>query len=121
LFWIGQVLIGGLIPIAMIFHPTFGKTTKAPIIASILIILGGFAQLYVIVIGGQAYPMEIFPGYEYTSSFGDGQIASYYPSLPELLLGLGGVALALLATGFGAKVLRILPTSLSDANVGQNS
>lgn len=120
LFWVGQVLIGGLIPLMVIFHPSFGKTFKAPLVASVLVIIGGFAQVYVIVVGGQAYPMELFPGYEVSSSFGDGAVASYSPSLPELALGLGGVAIALFAAGFGTKILRILPTSLSDANVGQD-
>ncbi len=119
LFWLGQVVVGGLLPLMVIFHPSFGKRPAAPVVASVLVVLGGLAQVYVIVIGGQAYPMELFPGYEVSSSFGDGAVASYRPSLPELLLGLGGVAMALFATGFGAKILRILPTSLSDANVGQ--
>ncbi len=119
LFWLGQVVIGGIIPILVIFHPSFGKTPAAPVVASALVVLGGLAHVYVIVIGGQAYPMELFPGYEVSSSFGDGQIANYRPSLPEVFLGLGGVAIALFATGLGAKILRILPTSLSDANVGQ--
>lgn len=121
LFWVGQVVIGGLVPIAMIYHPSFGKTPAAPVLASVLVVLGGFAQIYVIVVGGQAFPMQIFPGYEVTSSFGDGAIASYRPRWPELLLGLGGVAIALLATGLGAKILRVLPTNLSDANISQQS
>ena len=121
LFWLGQVVIGGLLPIALIFHPRFGKTRNAPITASILVVIGGMAQLYVIVIGGQAYPMEIFPGYDVVSSIGDGAVAGYGPSLPEIALGLGGVAIALLATGLGAKVLRILPTNLSDANLGMQN
>ena len=121
LFWLGHVLIGGILPILLIFHPTFGQRSAAPIVASVLTILGGFALVYVIVVGGQAYPMEIFPGYEVSSSFFDGEINPYTPSLPELALGLGGVALALFATGLAAKILRILPTSLSDANVGQKS
>ncbi|MFC6686490.1 hypothetical protein [Jhaorihella thermophila] len=74
-----------------------------------------------IVIGGQAYPLQIFPGYEVSSSFSDGVVNAYAPRWPELLLGLGGVAIALFATGLGAKVLRILPTNLSDANIGTNS
>jgi [DsrC]-trisulfide reductase subunit P len=121
LFWLGHVLIGGIIPLLVIFHPTFGDKPAAPVVASVLTILGGFAMLYVIVVGGQAYPMEIFPGYEVSSSFFDGEISSYTPSLPELALGLGGVALALFTTGLAAKILRILPSSLSDANVGQSS
>ncbi len=117
LFWVGQISIGGIIPILMVLHPTFGKTPNATILAAVLVVLGGFAQIYVIVIGGQAYPMELFPGFEVTSSFLDGEIAHYRPRWPELLLGLGGVATALFAIGLGAKVLRILPTTLSDANL----
>ena len=114
LFWVGQVLIGGLIPIALVFHPTGGAKPASTLIASVLVILGGMAQLYVIVIGGQAFPLEIFPGYEASSSFFDGTITSYRPSLPELLLGLGGVALTLAITGLGVVALRILPEDLSD-------
>ncbi len=117
LFWVGQVLIGGLIPMALVFHPTGGSKPASVSIASLLVILGGFAQIYVIVIGGQAFPLEIFPGHEVSSSFFDGVINSYHPSLPELLLGLGGVALALAITGLGAVVLRILPLNLRDAVV----
>ena len=120
LFWLGQVLIGGLIPIALVFHPTGGVKPASTITASLLVVLGGFAQLYVIVVGGQAYPLDIFPGYTVTSSFSDGVVNAYTPSYLEFLLGLGGLALALLMTGVGMKVLRVLPTSLSDVNVGQD-
>ncbi len=120
LFWIGQVLIGGIIPMALVFHPTGGIKPASSIVASVLVILGGFAQVYVIIIGGQAFPLDIFPGYTVSSSFFDGQINTYTPSLPELALGLGGVALAVALTGFGMKILRILPTNLSDVNVGQS-
>jgi len=121
LFWVGQVLIGGLAPILVIFHPTFGQTAKAAIVASILVVIGGFSQLYVIVIGAQAFPMEMFPGYEVSSSFYDGVVAAYAPAWPEVLLGLGGVAIALAAVGVGTKVLRVLPTNLSDVNIGQTN
>jgi len=120
LFWVGQVVIGGLIPIGLIYLPRFRFNRAEPILASILVIIGGLAQIYVIVIGGQMYPMEMFPGYEVTSSFGDGAVAKYSPKWPEFLLGLGGVALALFAVGLAAKVLRILPTNLLDANVPGN-
>lgn len=115
LFWGVQVLLGGLVPLAMIYS---GKARRPgmPTLVSALVILGGLAQIYVIVIGGQAYPMELFPGYSVSSDFFDGAVAAYAPSLPEVLLGLGGVAFALVATGVGAKVLRVLPSNLSDNN-----
>ncbi len=121
LFWVGQVLLGGLVPILLLFHPKLSAKPANTILASILIVLGGFAQLYVIIVGGQSVPLDIFPGYEVSSSFFDGVINTYAPSLVELALGLGGVALALAITGFGSVVLRILPSNLSDTDVGLNS
>ncbi|WP_300513453.1 NrfD/PsrC family molybdoenzyme membrane anchor subunit [Aliiroseovarius sp.] len=117
LFWIGQIVVGSLVPLALVYGR---KTPVSPGLASavcLLVILGGVAQIYVIVIGGQAYPMEIFPGYEVSSTFFDGQVAGYAPSVPEVFLGIGGGALALFATGLGARVLRIVPTTLSDQNL----
>lgn len=120
LFWFGQVLIGGFVPIALVFHPTGGAKPASTIVASVLVVLGGFAQLYVIIIGGQAVPPDMFPGFSVSSSFSDGVINAYTPSYLEFLLGMGGVALALIATGLGMKILRVLPTNLSDGNVGQD-
>ena len=104
-------------PIALIYGPRIWDKPGEPIWASVFVIIGGMAQVYVIVVGGQLYPLEMFPGYEVSSSFGDGVIASYAPSWSEFALGLGGVAIALLAVGAGAKFLRILPTNLADVNV----
>jgi molybdopterin-containing oxidoreductase family membrane subunit len=54
---------------------------------------------------------------EISSSFSDGVIASYSPSLPEIGLGLGGVALAGFIVLFGIKLLRFLPASLANSEV----
>ncbi len=43
-----------------------------------------------------------------------GAIAAYTPSLPEFLLGIGGVGVALLITVIGMRMLKILPVSLED-------
>ncbi|MDX2429233.1 MAG: polysulfide reductase NrfD [Xanthomonadales bacterium] len=120
LFWAGQVVVGGLIPLFLVFRPvSVGSqgSNRDIILASILVILGGFAQIYVIVIGGQAFPLNIFPGMEVSSSFHDGVVSAYAPSLPEIGLGLGGVALAGLIVLLGIKVLRFLPVSLADAAI----
>ncbi len=119
LFWLGQVLVGGLIPLALVFHPTASRKPAAIVVAALAVVLGAFALIYVTVIGGQAYPLEIFKGYTVTSSFYDGTVAAYTPSAPELFLGLGGVALALMLVGVGMKVLRILPLNMSDTAIGQ--
>ena len=108
LFWAGYVFLGSLLPLLLIFYPGLDKA-QYTVIASLLVILGSFALLYVFIIGGQAYPLSIFPGYEAASSFGDGQIASYTPSLPEFLLGFGGIGVAFLITTISARVLNSLP------------
>jgi len=120
LFWVGQVIVGGIIPLILVFRPAKAdsqSSNRGIILASTLVIIGGFAQVYVIVIGGQAYPLNLFPGMEVSSSFNDGVIASYAPSLPEIGLGLGGVALAGLIVLFGIKLLRFLPVSLANSAI----
>jgi molybdopterin-containing oxidoreductase family membrane subunit len=67
--------------------------------------------MYVIIIAGQAYPLELFPGMEVTSSFHDGRVAGYRASLPELLLGVSGVSLAMLICAIAVSLLPLLPKS----------
>ena len=114
LFWGGQVVVGYLIPLLLIFAPATRNSRPALAVASVLVILGAFAQMYVTIIGGQAYPLELFPGMVVSSTFYDGVVHPYTPSLWEIMLGLGGVALALAIVVFGIKVLRFLPESLDD-------
>jgi molybdopterin-containing oxidoreductase family membrane subunit len=116
-FWGIQILLGSLLPLALLYNPSTGKSRSWIGIASALVIVGGLAQIYVLIIGGQAYPLELFPGKEVTSTFFDGGINTYTPSLPEIMLGIGGVAIALAATLVGVRVLRFLPVSLADDQV----
>ncbi|HMM47124.1 MAG TPA: polysulfide reductase NrfD [Thiobacillaceae bacterium] len=118
LFWVGQIVIGGVIPLVILLTG-LGRQRTWIMIASALVILGGIAQMYVTIIGAQAYPLEMFPGLIERSSFFDGEVHSYAPSMPEFFLGLGGVAVALLATQFAIKVLRLLPASLDDGTVAK--
>jgi len=117
LFWIVQLGLGSLLPLILLYSPGPGTNRAWIGFSCLLVIIGGLAQMYVIIIGGQAYPMEMFPGKEVTSTFFDGVVADYTPSLPEFVLGLGGVALALAATVVGTRVLRFLPASLADDQV----
>lgn len=114
LFWIGQILIGSLLPLSLIFCRKFKGNHRALLGAAGLTIVGGFAQLYVILVGGQAYPLNLFPGAEVSSDYFDGVINTYAPSMWEIMLGVGGVALALVMVTIGVKVLRFLPESLAD-------
>ena len=118
LFWLGQIVVGGVIPLVILLSG-LGRQRAWIMIACALVIIGGVAQMYVTIIGAQAYPLELFPGLVETSSYFDGEVHSYAPSMPELFLGLGGVAIALLVTTFAVKVLRLLPASLDDATVAK--
>lgn len=120
LFWGGQIVLGSLVPMAMLAHPRLGAARGTVVAASLLVILGGLAQMYVTIIGGQAFPLELFPGVEATSSFFDGRIHPYAPSLPEFALGLAGIAIAGMIVVLAVKLLRFLPERL-DARLGESS
>ena len=61
------------------------------------------------IIGGQAFPLDIFPGFVAQSTFWDGQVARYTPSLPEIGLAIGGIGVAYTLTVIGVRVLDFLP------------
>ena len=114
LFWFGQILIGGILPLALLYCPKPSKSRKMIGLASIMVIIGGFCQLYVIIIGGQVFPMTLVAGYEATSTFSDGVIATYAPSIWEIMLGLGGVGITLFIVTFALKIFSLIPEDLSD-------
>lgn len=108
LFWIGYILIGSLLPMVLLFHARW-RDNLGMLVAAGLVVIGALAFLYVFIIGGQAFPLEIFPGHEVRSSFGDGAVTHYSASWPELLLGIGGLGAAFLLTTVGVRVLDFMP------------
>jgi molybdopterin-containing oxidoreductase family membrane subunit len=115
MFWFGQILVGSILPLFLIYSPAFNKSRWAIAVASIAVLIGGFFQIYVIVIGGQAYPMNIFPGKEVLeSSFYDGSVTTYTPTFPEAALGVAGIAVALAMVAVGARVFKVFPETLED-------
>lgn len=114
LFWIGQILIGTLIPLLILYSKNFSTTKMGLLISSALIILGGFFQLYVIIISGQAFPLDLFPGYTESSSFQDGIISPYTPSMYEFMLGLGGIGISAVIYIFAIMILDFTPKSLDN-------
>jgi [DsrC]-trisulfide reductase subunit P len=108
LFWVGQVLLGTVTPLLLVYR-------KQPIAAAAAVVLGALATLYLYVIVSQAYPQPVLPGLQVTSAWGDGSVASYGPSAAEFFLGLGGVAVALAALLAGCLLFRIVPIDLARA------
>ncbi len=110
MFWIGFVLIGCVGPMVLLFGPGMGPTARRW--AAVGVIVGAFSFLYVFVIGGQAYPLDLFPGATTSSSFLDGAVAPYRPSFVELLLGLSGVGFAAVLTLMGIRVFEFMPAAV---------
>ncbi|MCL4747295.1 MAG: polysulfide reductase NrfD, partial [Burkholderiaceae bacterium] len=108
LFWGGFVLLGSAVPLTLIFARGLGRP-RHTLIASALVIAGAFAELYAFIIGGQAWPLVLFPGATVSSSFMDGAVVPYAPSAAELMLGLGGVGVAFLVSVLGIRVLDLVP------------
>ena len=100
-FWVGQVVIGLLLPLFILFRDE-NKSESSLMSATLLVLVGSFLAMYVIIIAGQAYPLKIFTNYEILeSSFYDNVIHTYIPTIWELGLGLGGVALSLIIVLIG--------------------
>jgi molybdopterin-containing oxidoreductase family membrane subunit len=117
LFWLGQVLIGAVIPAVILLGRKDWLTARAVYFAAGLVILGGLTQVYVIIIGGQAFPMTLFPGMEVSSTMFDGVVHTYTPTIAEIGLGISGLAIAATIAIIAMRILAFLPADLSDKAV----
>jgi Ni/Fe-hydrogenase subunit HybB-like protein len=121
LFWLGQVLLGSVLPLLVLLHPRIGQMRRRITVSALLVVGGGFSQMYVTIIGGQAFPLVLFPGRQVSSSFSDGVVNSYAPALPEWLLGFGGIAIVGLIVMLALKFFGFLPERLDDAALQSSS
>jgi molybdopterin-containing oxidoreductase family membrane subunit len=115
-FWVGQVLAGTLAPLALLWGPRSALSIRRLVAAAVLVVLGGLSQIYVVIVGGQAYPLTVLPGVDVIE--GGALFAGpawYQPGLAELTLGVGGVAIAMTVLLIGLKVLPFLPERLDGA------
>ena len=117
LFWVCQIIIGTFLPLLILYNEKLSKSPLGILLASILVILGGFFMLYVIIISGQAYPLDLFPGYSESSSFSDGVIATYKPSIYEFMLGLGGLGISAVIYLFAIMIMDFTPRSLDNKTI----
>jgi molybdopterin-containing oxidoreductase family membrane subunit len=117
MFWLGQVLFGGIAPMVLLMHPRIGQLRARFALSAGLVVLGGFFQMYVTIIGGQAFPIVLFPGREVSSSFYDGVVHSYAPTWPEWMLGFAGLAITALIVTLALRVLCFLPARFDQIGV----
>ncbi|MFH1563876.1 MAG: NrfD/PsrC family molybdoenzyme membrane anchor subunit [Nitrospirota bacterium] len=114
-FWIGLILIGSIIPAIILFNPKTKDSISWIISASVCVVIGVLCERFIIVIPGQVYPLELFPGYEVSSPFMDGAIGSYFISPLEVTQAVGVLAIVGILYVLGLKLFALLPT---EAKIG---
>ena len=115
-FWLGQILIGIIFPLIFLLTNKICSYFSL-LISSVFVLFGSFMSMFVIIIAGQAYPLTIFPDHAIVeSSFYDNVIHGYVPSIYELGLGIGGIALALIIVLIGLANLKFLPKIIQSKN-----
>jgi len=108
-FWLGMVGFGNIFPFIILLLPKIGKSIPGITFACVLVVIGVLAERYIIVIPAQLFPMELFPGYEVTSTFQDGVLADFSIGPLAVIQALGVTALVSLMYLFGLKFLELLP------------
>lgn len=61
LFWLGPVLLGGVLPMALLLHPRIGQMRRRLAACAALVVAGGLAQMYVTIVGGQPFRWSSSP------------------------------------------------------------
>ena len=110
IFWGGLVVVGCIIPAAVLFHPRTGKSIPWIIFASVLTVFGVLCERYLIVIPGQTHPPDLFPNMEITQSVIDEGVVQYTASIHEVFQAVGVLAIIGFLFVLGLKFLKLLPT-----------
>jgi len=110
LFWAGLIVIGSVIPALLLFSRKTGKSIRWILFSSVLVVIGVLCERYLIVIPGETFPPDLFPGMEIIGTVLDEGYAVYNISFLEVLQALGVLSLISLLFLLGLKRLLLLPT-----------
>lgn len=111
-FLVGEMLLGALIPAILLLVPRFRKSWTAQVSALTLVVFGVVAYRWDINMSGLLIIMTYLPK-EITTIY-----TTYFPSLIEILSGLGVVAYGILAITLGVRYLNLINHSaLEEAKV----
>ena len=106
IFWGFQVGCAYVLPLILLAHPRFNRTRTGVMGAAILVVIGIFAERFVLVIPGAAYPLPFYPG-KIEGIWGE---PGYFPfTLVEIFMSLGIFGLMGLFLVLGLKHLELLP------------
>ena len=110
LFWVGLVLVGTVVPVAILLNRRMGQSIRWLAFSAVLVPAGVFCERYLIVIPGLAHPPDLIPGWQITRSVVEEGIAVYAIGSYEVLQALGVAALIGLMFVWGLRMLALLPT-----------
>lgn len=99
-FWVGEVLIGIVIPVILFLAPRFNRNPLNLVLGAVLASLGIVIHRWNVTVSGLIVPLSYSPGAQYQLEAG-----SYAPSLAEWGIAIGVVGYALLAFTVGARLL----------------
>jgi Ni/Fe-hydrogenase subunit HybB-like protein len=101
-FWLGEIVVGIIIPMIILLVPSWRKNARLQILAMAMVVIGLILYRWDTNMLGQMVVYSYLPQ-ETTALF-----TSYLPSLIEIAAGLGVVAYGILAFTLGVRYLRII-------------
>jgi len=104
-FWVGEILLGAVIPIVLLLVPRFRKNTTARMIALFFVVGGVVAYRWDVNLAGQLVLLTYLPQ-EISAIY-----TLYKPSLIEFAVGVGVIAYGAMAITLGARYLNIVDHS----------
>jgi len=99
-YWLGEILCGSLIPLAIIFSAKW-KNTKALVWGSLIGIVGIFYMRYDLVHNTQLFPMQTLKIREYQLP---PSLIDYFPSAAEMMIAFGAIGICLILYFAGTKL-----------------
>ena len=101
-FWVGEILLGAVIPIVLLRVERFRKNVNLRMLAMFLVVGGVVAYRWDINLSGQLVQLT------YLAQDITARYTTYFPSLIEILAGAGVVAYGLMAFSLGVKYLNVV-------------
>jgi menaquinone reductase, integral membrane subunit len=101
-FWWWEIVLGGVIPAAIMLYPPLRRDSQAVMIGLALIVMAVVVNRWNVTLSGLVVPPEWSPGV-----LGSVVAVSYFPTGLEVLVSVGILAYALLGFTLGARYLPI--------------
>jgi Ni/Fe-hydrogenase subunit HybB-like protein len=99
-FWIGEILIGIVIPVILFLTPRFNRNPALLVLGGLLAVIGVIVNRWNVTVSGLFVPLAYSPGTQYVLPPG-----RYFPNMVEWGIALGIIGYALLMLTLGVKLL----------------